>query len=249
MKPRLLLCEDIDALRDDYRRIIMRSDAFEIVASVSTAESALRAIRRLPVDLLLTDIGLPGMDGINLIEETRQLQPDCICLVLTVFADAPTLIAALQAGANGYILKDEPAEGLIASLQLALAGEMPVSPSLTTSLVRFVKSSADDPLKPSFCAQATMAQRQEWSLRERDILNLAHRGLSVAEMGRVLGISNNTVKTHIKNLYRKLGVTSRAEAVYEAGLMGLLDRDPDSHRMAGTGFSRFAAEPAAPPSH
>jgi DNA-binding NarL/FixJ family response regulator len=241
LKPRILICEDIDALREDYCDLLKEAGVFDILAAVPSAEAALEYFHASSIDLLLTDIGLPKMDGIALIKTAQTLQPSCICIVLSVFGDDSLLISALKAGASGYVLKDDPVALLVDRLQRALCGDLPISRQLTASLVRYVQDdNSQKDMASAPCAgpvvletcNAVACYENRWSMREQEILNLADRGLAVAEIARVLNISSNTVKTHIKNLYRKLGVRSRAEAIYEARLMGLLDTDLDSRRMA-----------------
>ncbi|MFM7532567.1 MAG: response regulator, partial [Rubrivivax sp.] len=182
---------------------------------LAAAREAARAFR---LDAVFLDLGLPDGDGVALIRELRQAHPACEVLVITVFADEQRVIASLEAGAAGYILKgDLPAFSgrLIATIE---AGGSPVSPAIARQLIARLHPGE----APGAAPAAPPPPGERLSAREAEILALCSKGLRYAEVALALGVSVHTVNAHLKNVYRKLLVNSRAEAVYEARRSGLL---------------------------
>lgn len=157
--------------------------------------------------LALIDLGLPDGSGIELIEEIMAEDPGAIIVVTTVYEDDEWLMRALGAGAQGYLLKDQDGSSIVRRLAMIEHGEVPISPAIARRLLHRFR--ADEP------SQANI------STRETEVLRLIGRGLKSGEVAGVLGISQQTVATHIKAIYRKLEITSRAEAALEARKRGL----------------------------
>ena len=214
----LLIVEDDRLLRETLVRDTRQSSPDWMVLAADGLAAAREAARADRLDAVFLDLGLPDGDGVALIRELRQAHPACEVLVITVFADEQRVIASLEAGAAGYILKgDLPAFSgrLIATIE---TGGSPVSPAIARQLIARLH-----PGEPAVAARATRAQPSErLSAREAEILSLCSKGLRYAEVAAALGLSVHTVNAHLKNVYRKLLVTSRAEAVYEARRSGLL---------------------------
>ena len=160
------------------------------------------------VRVALIDIGLPDGSGLDLLEDLRRIAPDALRVVATVFDDDEYLIDAFGAGAQGYLLKDEPKARLITRLRNVQNGEAAISPSLAHKIlghfVQHARGLAGDP------DSAKLTQR------ETQILQIIGRGLRVAEAANVLGVTANTISGHIKTIYAKLGISTRAEAALEA---------------------------------
>lgn len=210
---RVLLVEDDEHTRQRLARIVGGLPALSLVAEVGTLADARTALATLHPTLLLVDLGLPDGEGAQLIREACTAD-DVQAMVITVFGDEQHVVNAIRAGATGYLLKDAGAQDIGRAITDLLAGGSPISPSVARYLLSHV-------LQPLAAPAADPLPR--FSGRESDILNLVAKGLAYAEIGHALGISINTVGTHIKQIYRKLSVSSRGEAVYEAGQLGMLE--------------------------
>lgn len=176
----------------------------------ATLKEARAWLSRRPLEgrlLALVDLGLPDGNGIELIREIVDEDPGAMVVVSTIYEDDATLVQALSAGAQGYLLKDEDDRSVARRLALAEQGEVPVSPAIARRLLL------------QFRNDVPSAARL--SSREIDVLRLIGRGLKSSEAAAVLGISQQTVTTHVKAIYRKLEIGSRAEAALEARRRGL----------------------------
>ena len=161
---------------------------------------------------MLVDLGLPDGSGLDLIRSAREFSTDILILVITVFGDESTVVGAIEAGAQGYLLKSEAPADLRESVRQVLSGGAPISPGIASHLLRRFQQvqPSDDQSGPSF------------TLRERDVLGLMVKGLPYIEAAEILGVSRNTVAGHVKNIYSKLEVSSRGKAVYEALSQGIV---------------------------
>lgn len=210
----LLIVEDDRLLRDSLVRDARASSPdWEVLAADSLA-SARGLLRRERLDAVFLDLGLPDGEALPLIREIRAVHPACEVLIITVFADEQRVLSSLEAGASGYILKadlPEFAGRLIATIQ---SGGSPVSPAIARRLIA--------QLQPAPSAREATPGAEKLSPRESQILTLCSKGLRYAEIASALQLSVHTVNAHLKSVYRKLMVNSRAEAVYEARRSGLL---------------------------
>ena len=172
-----------------------------------------------PFDLALIDLALGDGSGLDLIARLAQCQPDCAVVVATIHDDDDHLFHALQAGAQGYLLKDQPTDWLAAQLRGIAQGQPPLSPAIARRLLRHFQAPAlVNAQMPELAAPAAT----DLSTRESEVLGLLAQGVRIADMGVALGISRHTVGDHVKNIYRKLNITSRAEAALQARHLGLI---------------------------
>lgn len=216
--PRVLIVEDDVAFRERFGAILEKDSAFDVVASVGTAAEGLTMLTQHKPDVLLVDLGLPDLSGIEVIRHASRTLPNCECMVVTVFGDEEHVLASIEAGASGYLLKDASEESFLSSIRELIAGGSPISPIIARRLLRRFQP---DPV-PAKAVPNAVESDVSLSDREREILLLASKGYNYPEMGKLMGISPHTVTSHVKKIYRKLAVHSRGEAVFEAHRMGLI---------------------------
>ena len=209
---RLLIVEDERLLRDRLLQAALSTPGWTIEAAGSL-QAAREAMKTGGFNAVFLDLGLPDGDGVSLIPDLLFINPACEILVITVFADEARVIRSLEAGASGYILKSDLADYAERLVSFIETGGSPVSPAIARSLINRLRPSA--PLKSS--------QSSPLSEREAEVLSLCARGLRYSEIADVLGVSSHTINAHLRNVYRKLMVTSRSEAVFEARRSGLID--------------------------
>lgn len=212
---RIGVLEDDPDLRGYLATIIGQADDMEMAfATESLAEARAEQAKGI-IDLWLVDINLPDGNGLDLVADVSA-RDKVKAIVLTILGDRQTVLEAVQAGADGYLLKDSPPDQLQRSIRATLAGETPISARAASYLLRAVQGNACRPTDPS------PEQCPSLTPRELEILKLFSKGLSYRETAQALGISHHTVGDHIKAVYSKLSVHSRAEALFEARQMGLL---------------------------
>ena len=210
----LLIVEDDRLLREALVCEIGRSSPDWQVLSADSLASARAVAGQHRLDAAFIDLGLPDGDGLRLIGELREAHPACDVLVITVFADEYRVLSSLEAGASGYILKADLPDHIERLIQTIEAGGSPVSPAIARRLIDRLQS------KPADTHVTDGGERL--SRRETEILLLCAKGLRYAEVATALGLSVHTVNAHLKSVYRKLMVNSRAEAIYEARKSGFL---------------------------
>lgn len=181
------------------------------VRTASSIQEAGSVLRDFAPDIALVDLGLPDGDGLSIIKQLNRECPQCLSVVTTIFADDAHVFPALKAGARGYILKDQSRDQLVQMLQGIAAGHPPLSPSIARRVLGFFHQSVS-PEKPEY----------HLTEREQEVLGIIAKGYSAARTADMLGISVNTVNGYIKEIYRKLNVSSRAEATLEASRLGLV---------------------------
>jgi len=208
----LLVIEDDRLLRESLLRAAAGSTDWRTLAADSIF-AARQVLANHSLDAVFLDLGLPDGDGLPLIAEFRKANPLCEILVITVFAEERRVIRALEAGATGYILKADLADYADRLVSIIESGGSPISPAIARSLI--------NRLRPA--AMPTSESEGPLSQRESQVLGLCAKGLRYNEIAEVLGVSVHTVNTHLKSVYRKLAVNSRAEAVFEARRSGLLN--------------------------
>lgn len=216
---RVLIVEDDAAFRARYAEILSHDPDFDVVASVGSGGEGLAMLDLRKPDVLLVDLGLPDVSGIEVIRHATQTLPKCECMVVTVFGDEEHVLASIEAGAAGYLLKDASEESFLAGIRELISGGSPISPIIARRLLKRFQpemASGASPVSGASAADVALSER------EKEILLLASKGFNYPEMGKLMGISPHTVTSHVKKIYRKLAVHSRGEAVFEANRMGLI---------------------------
>ena len=232
---RVLIVEDDPLMRDYFAASVSRCGQLFLVESVATRAEAVACLdaQTEPVDVLLTDLGLPDGSGLDVIRHAHLRHPECEALVISMFGDEDNVLASIEAGALGYIHKDSAPEDVAQIVLDMKAGASPISPMIARRVLAKYRAlqTAAPPAPPTpdsgwgdLESLVPAAEKVQLSNREQEVLELIARGFSYAEIARLKEVSVHTVQTHIKNLYGKLAVHSKSEAVYEATRMGLLPR-------------------------
>lgn len=208
---RVAIIEDQREVREGLRTLIDGTSGFKCVSSFRTMEEALAGIDANPPDVILTDIGLPGMSGVEGIRILRERHKAIPIVALTVYDDDDDVFNALCAGASGYLLKNTPPARLLESLREVADGGGPMSPEVARRVIRLFR-------------QFRPPQRAEYHLsqQETEVLKLLVDGHHYKTAAKTLGISVNTVSFHLRNIYAKLEVHSKSEAVAKALRKGLV---------------------------
>jgi len=207
-KIRLLIVDDHPIVRDGLRAVFESEAAFEVAGQAADGVEAVERATALAVDVVLMDLRMPRMGGVEAIRALRERAPDIRVLVLTTFDSDADVLPAVEAGATGYLLKDAPRDELLRAVRAAYLGQAVLAPSVAQKLLGRVREPA--------------APLETLTDRELKVLTLVASGATNREAGRQLFISEATVKTHLLHAYAKLGVRDRAAAVAEAYKRGLL---------------------------
>lgn len=197
------IVEDSDKLRATLASRINREAGFKCVADYANAEDALRELPGVGPNVVLMDINLPGMNGVNCVRQLKAVAPQIQVMMLTVYEDTENIFDALAAGANGYMLKRTPSKELLEAITEVHRGGSP----MTMHIARKVVQSFQKP------AAAPSTATEGLSEREQQVLDLLSQGLMYKEIAEKLGISYETVHTYIRRIYEKLQVRTRTEAV------------------------------------
>lgn len=223
MAHRVLLIEDDPPTRAHLGRAIGATTELDLVGSGASVAEGRDLLARETPEVLLTDLGLPDGNGIELIRELREKHPDALAMVVTVFGDERSVVSAIEAGASGYLLKDGSAEEIGGAVLELLGGGSPISPAIARHLLRrFQTPRAQPEPKP---APDPAPDAPTLSPRETEVLQLIAKGFSFPEIAELLEISAHTVTTHVRHIYGKLEVNSKSSAVYEAVSLGLISMD------------------------
>ncbi len=215
MKPTLLIVEDSKASRERLEAAITKGGLFTLVGSAGDYETGSAMLQQLSPDILLTDLDLPDGNGINLIRQLQQPNINTkLAIVITIFGDEGHVINALKAGASGYLLKDDNFIEINNAITQMLEGGSPISPSIARYLL--------SELSLNKSAQEPSDDQKVLSNREHEILMLVSKGYTSKEIGVMLELSFHTVNAHVKNIYKKLSVSNKTEAIYEATKQGIL---------------------------
>jgi two-component system, NarL family, response regulator LiaR len=204
---RVLICDDHAVVRQGLRTFLDLQEDIEVIGEAGDGAEALAAIERDPPDVVLMDLVMPGMDGIEALRELRTLAPETRAIVLSSFIEDDKLFPAVRAGAAGYLLKDVQPQELVAAVRTVHAGGSLLHPAVAARLMEELASSV--PL-------------EQLTAREREVLALLGRGLANKLIARELGIAEKTVKAHVSSVLAKLGLTDRTQAALFAVREGLV---------------------------
>jgi NarL family two-component system response regulator LiaR len=201
----ILIVDDHAILRDGLKNIISFEEDIEVVGEATTGEEAVAFMEQQSPDVIIMDINLPGINGVETTALIKSKKPDVRILVLTMYTHDEYLLAALKAGADGYLLKDAPSEHVIDAIKAVSRGESMLAPSMTKKLV-------------TMHLQQTQLRKEDSNLteREQEVLLGLVEGLSNKEIAEKLFISDKTVKIHVSKIFKKLEVKSRSQAVIYA---------------------------------
>jgi DNA-binding NarL/FixJ family response regulator len=212
MTIRVLVADDQSMVRAGFRMLLTGEEDIEVVAEASNGLEAVEKAARFQPTVVLMDIRMPELDGIQATRRILAAADAARVLILTTFDLEEYIYEALRAGASGFVLKDDPPEQLIGAIRTVAAGDALLSPAITTRVIKqFTRIPRPTPPR----------ELQELSARELDVLRLIARGLSNAEIGQELYIGETTVKTHVTHIFQKLNLRDRVQAVvlaYQAGL-------------------------------
>lgn len=210
----VLIVEDDERFREAFAAVVAGAADLRLVGTAADLPQGLLLLRELKPQVLLVDLGLPSGSGIELIRYAHVHLPQTDVMVVSVFGDEPHVMASLEAGATGYLLKDTQPADLAEQVRTLRAGGSPISPVIARQLLLRLAPEAGP--SPSAADEALL------SPQERQVLTLSAKGFSFEEIARMLGVSRHTVMTYVKRSYRKLQVHSKTEAIYEARKLGLV---------------------------
>ena len=213
----MLVADDQAMVRAGFRRLLADEPDIDVVAEADNGLEAVDKVARFSPAVVLMDIRMPELDGISATRRILAADPAARVLILTTFDLDEYVYEALRAGASGFVLKDDPAEQLIAAIRTVAAGDALLSPAVTRRVIKqFTR--LQQPAPPR--------ELDELTAREREIFDLIASGLSNAEIGKQLYIGETTVKTHVTHVFQKLKVRDRVQAVVLAYQTGLVDQEP-----------------------
>jgi DNA-binding NarL/FixJ family response regulator len=206
---RIAIVEDNSVTRETLKAIISSEPSVVLTAALATAEEALKCLAECCPEVLLVDLDLPGMHGIELIRRAKTKYPSLEIMVYTIFEDRETVFSAIKAGASGYILKGSSSRELIDSLESLYRGGAPMSPRIARKVINEFHSQFTEEVNPL-------------SQKESQILRYVGQGMTYKELAELLTISPHTVHTHIKNIYEKLQARDRRDALQRARKIGII---------------------------
>lgn len=194
---RITIIEDNPVIREGFAELIAENPAYQLAGQYSNCEQALKNLETDQPDLVLMDIELPGMDGIKGTSQLKKRRPECVVLIITVLEDSSKVFQSLCAGAGGYIIKNSDSTDILKNIAEAFAGGAPMSLNIAKMVVQSFNRSPNSPL----------------SAREQEVLQRIASGKSYSKIALDLFISKETVRSHIKNIYQKLAVNSKSDAI------------------------------------
>lgn len=207
------LVEDEPMTLKQFQKMIEKSSDLELLFAETTLSSSADKLSMKP-DVLVTDLNLPDGSGIDLIRLSKQVSPATEIIVISVMGDAKSVVNAVESGATGYLLKDAYSVELVQAIKELINGGSPISAAIARHILERFQGTPEVKAEENAVSLST---------RESEVLSLIAMGYSYKDIAKKIGISSNTVPTYIKNIYRKLEVTSRGEAVFTAMRQGLLD--------------------------
>jgi len=206
MSIKILIADDHPVVRSGIRGMLETEADFNVIAEAGNGREALELVEKLPPDVVLMDLRMPEMEGVEAITKIKESYPDIHILVLTTYDTDADIVRAVEAGATGYMLKDAPREELFRAVRATARGEAALAPIVASRLMGKLRSSGEEALSP----------------REIDVLMLVARGAGNQDVAEKLYISKATVKSHLLQIYQKLGVSDRTAAATTAIELGII---------------------------
>jgi len=208
----VMVVDDHEVVRAGLARVLGTAPDLRIIAQAGDGEEALGLLKHVSPDVILMDLSMPGMDGVTATRRILARQPDACVVALTSFSDRERVMAMVDAGARGYLVKDGDPDELVRAVRTAAAGESPLAPVAASVLLR---------------SRQTRAWLDELTSREREVLSLLAAGLANRAIGERLGVTEATVKAHLTRVYTRLGVNDRMSAAMRARELGLGPKGDD----------------------
>lgn len=218
----VLIADDEPVVRSAYRAFLVRSTGFRLAAEASTGAEAVEKYERLRPDLVLMDLNMPVMDGVAAIRTITQRWPRACVVALTTFGTNAHVVAALRAGASGYLTKDASRAELQSAMEQALRGDMPLSRAVRRELVATLLASSGDGAVPEAAPEAS-GVTSTLTDRERELLQWLAHGLTNSQIASRMFVSEGTVKQYLTRVGDKLGASSRTQTVIRAIQVGVID--------------------------
>ena len=219
---RVLIVDDHTIVRKGIRALLAEIEGIEVVGEAADGQEAIAQANSLRPDVILMDLAMPKMDGIEATRQIKTRQPECRILVMTSFAADDKVFPAIKAGALGYLLKESTPEDLVQAIRQIHRGESSLHPTIARKVLQEITHPPDRPPTPNPLTE-----------REAEVLRLVAQGLSNQDIARKLNISDPTVRTHVSNILGKLQLATRIQAALYALREGLASLDADAERGAG----------------
>jgi DNA-binding NarL/FixJ family response regulator len=217
---RVYVVEDQTSILKNQLKLLETSRELTIVGTALSGETAVEEVPRIKPDVLLLDLGLPRMSGIDVTRSVKASNPQVEILIFTIFDEEDRVLEAVKAGASGYLLKGTPADRIIEAIKEVKAGGTVIQPNLARRLLKHFRVGEPGEAPPP--PPAGEPELKPLSDREKEILQLIAKGVSNSEAAKLLTLSKATIRTHLEHIYRKLEVTNRVEAVTEGIRKGLI---------------------------
>lgn len=219
---RVFVVEDQTKILKNQLKLLEGHPELSIIGTALSGETGLEEVRRLKPDVLLLDLGLPRMSGIDVTRAVKAEFPSIEILIFTIFDEEDKVLEAVKAGASGYLLKGTPADKMVEAIKEVHAGGTVIQPNLARRLLKHFRVGEPPSSTPEPANQREEPEGKKLSARETEILQLIAKGVSNSEAATMLTLSKATIRTHLEHIYRKLEVTNRVEAVTEGLRKGLI---------------------------
>ena len=219
-KIRILIVDDHVVLREGMRNLLEREKDMEVVGEANDGEEAVNMVSELEPDLILMDIVMPRLTGVEATRQIKQISPATNIMILTAYSDTRYIVGLLEAGACGYLLKSARSNEIIRAIRAAYSGDSVLDPTITKKLLQRVAGLVKESDKPEI--------KENLTSRENEILGLAAKGMSNKDIANTLSLSVRTIKAHLTNIFNKMGASSRTEAITKGlreGFITLEDTD------------------------